>query len=93
MSIRSNGRTKIKKETTKRLCKKNIERVSLVISSNGCEKFFSRVIKITSVKRTHFGRKDGWEIHVKFVAAKKSDLRDADKLRNDMGIASTSAVR
>ena len=93
MSISNIGRAKIRKEITKRLDKKNIDRVALAMSSNGCENFFSRVIKFTSGKRIYFGRKDGWEIRVKFAAAKKSDPRMTNKVRNEMGITSTSAVR
>ncbi|KAL7536484.1 hypothetical protein ACHAXR_007193 [Thalassiosira sp. AJA248-18] len=93
MSMGEGGRAKIRNEITKRLDSKNIDRVALAMSSNGCENYFSQLVKYTCGKRIYFGRKDGWEVRCKFVAAKKSDARLTNKVRREMGVLSTSAVR
>lgn len=93
MSMGKSGRIKVKGEITKRLDENNIDRVALAMSSNRCENFFSVLVKYTCGKRVYFGKKNGWKVRLKFVAASKSDNRITDKIRHEMGVSSTSVVR
>ena len=93
MSMGEKGRAKILKEIHSRLDAKNVDRVALAMTSNGCENFFSRLVKFTCGKRIYFGKKDGWKVRCLYNAASISDKRITDKVRDGLGVSSTSVVR
>ncbi|KAL7547979.1 hypothetical protein ACHAWF_017085 [Thalassiosira exigua] len=93
MSMGKTGRAKVKNEITKRLDKSNIAKVSLCMSSNQCENYFSVLVKFTCGKRIYFGRKNGWRVRLLYAAAGRTEKRMTDKIRKRMGVTSTSYVR
>ena len=89
MSMGKKGQEKVANEIFKRLDETNINRVAMSLSSNGCENFFSMLVKFSHGKRLYFGQTDSWEVLQLLVVGLKSDDRIEDRIRAHAGILSS----